>query len=226
MNRIIFILILAFINTSFAISKLPNNLINLSSQDGTYFFKKSLNENTLKLLSHFVTQKTNTYCGIASAVMILNAAEVSPPLDSNHSPHHYFTQENFFSNSLKKIIFEEEVKTKGISLKKLSDAIQTHGLKTKIYYANVLNENKFRQILKDAILKKQFIIINFLRSKLNQNGGGHHSPIAAYDTESDHFLVLDVSRYKYPTYWVKTENLWKAINTTDNGIYRGFILID
>lgn len=28
-------------------------------------------------------------------------------------------------------------------------------------------------------------------------GGGHHSPVAAYHQDSDSFLVLDVSRYKW-----------------------------
>jgi len=31
---------------------------------------------------------------------------------------------------------------------------------------------------------------------LQEPGGGHHSPIAAYNAQADAALVLDVSRYK------------------------------
>ena len=34
--------------------------------------------------------------------------------------------------------------------------------------------------------------------------GGHISPLAAYDAETDRLLILDVSRYKYPPVWVTT----------------------
>jgi Phytochelatin synthase len=33
---------------------------------------------------------------------------------------------------------------------------------------------------------------------IGQEQGGHISPLAAYDAETDRFLILDVSRYKYP----------------------------
>lgn len=52
-----------------------------------------------------------------------------------------------------------------------------------------------------------------------------NSPLAAYDLQSDRFLLLDVARYKYPAYWVKTEDLWNAVNTKDDNTYRGFIMI-
>ncbi len=40
-------------------------------------------------------------------------------------------------------------------------------------------------------------------------------------------LILDVSRYKYPPVWVKTEDLWKAMNTVDStsGKTRGFVFV-
>jgi len=57
--------------------------------------------------------------------------------------------------------------------------------------------------------------------------GGHISPIAAYNEESDRLLILDVSRYKYPPVWVKTEELWQAMATVDSvsGKTRGFVLV-
>lgn len=85
--------------------------------------------------------------------------------------------------------------------------------------------NSARAILKEALAKKQFIIANLTRAGLGEIGGGHHSPIAAYDEQSDRFLFLDVARYKYPAAWVATSDLWNAIHTLDGGVYRGFITI-
>lgn len=210
----------------YAVEPLPNNLINLKSPFGIILFKRSLNTNLLKLLSHFETQKTVTYCGVASVVMVLNSTEKLPPNDSQHLPYQYFTQDDFFNDQVKKIITSEIVQKKGITLMKLNKVIQLYGLKSRLYYANKLNIYEFRNIIKSAILKQQFVIVNFLRSELNQKGGGHHSPLTAYDEQTDSFLILDVARYKYPAFWVKAETLWKAINTKVGDASRGFIVID
>lgn len=85
-----------FITESFAVEPLPENLIEISSKPGAYLFEKNINHNLLSLLEHFTTQKTVTYCGVASVIMVLNSAGVSAPIDSQHSPYHYFTQEDFF----------------------------------------------------------------------------------------------------------------------------------
>lgn len=61
-----------------------------------------------------------------------------------------------------------------------------------------------------------YIIVNYQRSVLGQSKSGHISPLAAYHEQSDRFLIEDVASYKYPPVWVSTENLWKAMNTTDS----------
>jgi hypothetical protein len=52
---------------------------------------------------------------------------------------------------------------------------------------------------------------------MGQETGGHISPLAAYDSKSDRFLILDVARYKYPPVWVSASDLFVAMNTTDTG---------
>jgi hypothetical protein len=51
-------------------------------------------------------------------------------------------------------------------------------------------------------------------------------PVAAYNKQTDRFLILEVARYKYPAFWIKTEDLWKGVNTMDNDVSRGFIIIN
>lgn len=218
--------VLFFTTAIYAVEPLPNNLISLNSPQGLILFKKDINTNTLKLLSHFTTQKTVTYCGVASVVMVLNSSDLTPPPDSQHAAYYYFNQDDFFNNETNKIILPEEVQKNGITLLKLSKIVKSYGLKNEPFFANNLDVDKFRNTLKNAILDDKFVVINFLRSKLGQNGGGHHSPIAAYDEETDRFLLLDVARYKYPAYWVKTQDLWNAINTLDGNTYRGFLVIE
>lgn len=222
-----FCVLFFFVQTIGAVESSSNALINFDSQPGLLLFKKNSNVNTLKLLEHFTTQKTVTYCGIASAVMLLNAIGVTPPMDLQHSPPdaYYFNQDNIFNDAVKKIITPEEVAKKGISLSQLNQVIQSYGLKTKLVFSNEINLNRFRVLLKDAITDKKLVIVNFSRTHLHQKGVGHHAPIAAYDEKTDRFLLLDVARYKYDSYWIKTTDLWQAIHTQADNTYRGFILV-
>lgn len=217
--------IFAFITKCYAVEPLPDNLIDISSKPGMVLFSKNINQNLLKLLEHFTTQKTMTYCGVASAVMVLNSSGLAAPIDFQHAPYHYFTQEDFFNEQVQQIINVEEVQKVGINLLTLNRVIQSFGLKSEVFFANELSLDEFRSLLKNTLLNQQFIIVNFLRTELQQQGNGHHSPIAAYDEKTDRFLILDVARYKYPAYWVKAEDLWNAVNTKDNDTYRGFIII-
>ncbi|MBP6917302.1 MAG: phytochelatin synthase family protein [Legionellaceae bacterium] len=207
-----------------SVEPIAKDLIGFNSKHGKIIFQRSLNHNELKLLAHFTTQKTGTYCGIASAVMILNAAETPAPFDSQHPPYHYFNQDDFFNAPVTQIITLEKIQKAGIPLKELAEVIQDYGLKTQVYYASDLNLELFRSLLRKAISNQHFIIVNFLRTSLGQEGSGHHSPVAAYDTITDRFLILDVARYKYPAYWVKAANLWNAVNTKDKTRYRGFLV--
>ena len=46
--------------------------------------------------------------------------------------------------------------------------------------------------------------------------------------DTDRFLVLDVSRYKYPPVWVEADDLYAAMNTPDSDNQnrtRGFVLV-
>ena len=74
------------------------------------------------------------------------------------------------------------------------------------------------------------MLINFSRETMSDDGqgGGHFSPLAAYDEETDSFLVVDVARYKYPPFWVDADLLWQAMATTDavSDRHRGYVIID
>jgi hypothetical protein len=74
----------------------------------------------------------------------------------------------------------------------------------------------------------QYVLVNFLRSAIGEEQFGHISPLAAYDAASDRFLILDVSRYKYPPVWVTAADLFRAMNTPDSDNQnrsRGYVII-
>lgn len=220
-----FIMLLSMSRISLAQNNLPPNLTDFSSNEGIKLLENNITPNTLKLLLHFTTQKNLTYCGIASAVMILNASSIEPINDNQHPSYKYYNQDNFFTAKVKAITTPEIVNKRGITMGELSKALEAHGLVAVPYYSNLITIDDFRTIIKSAIKSNDFIIVNFLRSKINQNGGLHHSPIAAYDANTDQVLILDVSRYKYTSYWVKITELWNSVNVFVNNNWHGMIVI-
>jgi Phytochelatin synthase len=160
--------------------------------------------------------------------MVLNALKVEAPKDPTYEPYRMFTQDNFFTPDVKKVLPPELVRKQGVTLKQITEALKTFHVKVKTYYANDLTLEKFRSLAADTTSQNRgYIIVNFLRTGLGEEGGGHFSPLAAYDKKTDRFLMLDVARYRYPPVWVTTADLWKGINTRDAGANasRGFVIL-
>jgi hypothetical protein len=115
-----------------------------------------------------------------------------------------------------------------MTLAQLGGLLTSHGAKVKVYHGSDVDLNQFRFLLvQNLSARGNFAIINYLRKSIGQERGGHISPIAAYNQATDRFLILDVSRYKYPPVWVKAVDLWQAIRTidSDSGKTRGFVLV-
>ena len=52
----------------------------------------------------FLTQKTQSFCGVASIVMVLNALGVPAPTTPEYRPYTVFTQENFFNDQTEEVL--------------------------------------------------------------------------------------------------------------------------
>jgi hypothetical protein len=88
--------------------------------------------------------------------------------------------------------------------------------------------DQFRELAATALESKDhYLIVNYSREILGQVGGGHFSPLGAYDRNTDRFLIMDVARYKYPPAWVKATDLWDAMNTDDLDAKakRGYVVV-
>ncbi len=212
----------AFMLTPPTVNRLvvPSNLIALDSKIGQQLLAESrFKSDYTSLAQHFQTQKLRAYCGVASAVMIINA------LKSSAQP---LSQDIFFTDRTQKVRSPYEVAFFGMNLAQLSDLLRSHKVNVEIQYASDATLEKFRTQVKENLNRdRDFVIVNYDRASVNQGKGGHISPISAYHEKSDRFLIADVSSYKYPPVWVSTSQLWNAINTQDRTTNRtrGYLLV-
>lgn len=191
---------------------LAENLINFNSQDGeTLLMNSKAKQDFIPLSINFVTQKNLAYCGVASMVMVLNGIGIPAPLAEEYQGfgrnYQTFTQTNIFNDKTDKVITADKIKRGGMTLDELGKFLASYQLKTEVYHAEDLNIEQFRSlIVKNLQESNNFILVNYLRKNIAQKTGGHISPIAAYNQETDRFLILDTARYKYPPVWVKQKN--------------------
>ena len=209
---------------------LPETLIGASSDKGeALLIDADAREAYFPLVNSFVTQQNQAFCGVASTVMILNAMELPAPAVPAYDPYRTFTQDNLLTPETEKIIPLELIKKQGITVDQLAGLIGTFPVTVKLTHAADSSVDTFRTEARTALATPgHFVIINYLRKAIGQEKGGHISPLAAFDVETDRFLILDVARYKYPPVWVKTADLFGAMNTTDkdnDNKTRGYIVI-
>jgi hypothetical protein len=209
---------------------LPQNLINLNSNEGAELLKDSEALQSYWPLSiQFVTQENQAFCGVATIVMVLNALNVPAPTTPEFEPYKTFTQENVFTPATEKVLPQETLRKMGMTLDQIGGFISTYGVKAEVHHAADSSLEEFRTLAKENLgTANRHVIVNYLRKSLGQEKGGHISPLAAYDADTDRFLLLDVARYKYPPVWISAAELFNAMNTTDSDNQnrtRGFVLV-
>jgi Phytochelatin synthase len=209
---------------------LPQNLTGFSTHDGEVDFAESdAREAYFPLASNFLTQKTQAFCGVASIVMVLNALGVPAPPVPEYAPYRTFTQDNVLNNETDAVLPRETLARQGMTLDQLGAILATEPVKAEVHHASDSSVDEFRK-LATAYLGEpgHFVIVNYLRKSIGEQTGGHISPLGAYDGRADRFLILDVARYKYPPVWVKTADIFAAMNTPDaanDNKTRGFVLV-
>lgn len=184
--------------------------------------------NFWKLLRYYESQIMPTGCSIASSVIALNALAVIPPKSKQFEKYPMFTQENFLTIEFSEIVSPIDVIERGMSQKELAEVLRLLPISVTMHEALSLSEDEIRSLLVAALENpNQCVLALFQRKVLNQKGGGHWSPVAAYDAASDSFLILDVARFKYPPFWVNATDLIHAMQTHNlYGQSRGFLILD
>ncbi|EAQ74049.1 putative phytochelatin synthase-like protein [Synechococcus sp. WH 5701] len=181
------------------------------------------------LAEQFLTQANLAYCGVASMVMVLNSLAVPAPSAAGYGSYRFWTQENVFEAAATRAVLSPEVVARqGMTLQELGDLLASHGLQARAIHGDRLSLAQFRLLVRSNLAQSSDrLLVNYDRKALGQAGGGHISPLAAYNAATDRVLILDVARYRYPSVWVPLTDLWQAIRTTDtsSGRSRGVVVV-
>lgn len=213
-------------------TKLDAPLIYFLDPQSADLLEHAEKQDFMPLISRFESEYQATFCGIASSVMALNALGIKPPTAARWYPYAYWDQDNIFSTEvLKRVKSESGVNADGITLEELETLLNISGAKAQKVFASDTGVDAFRAAARAAIADPDAILlVNFGRAQLGQPGiagGGHISPVAAYNEKADRFLILDVARYKFLPSWVTADRLYAAMNTPDSssGKTRGYVIV-
>jgi Phytochelatin synthase len=209
---------------------LPPNLIASTTQEGeALLIGAEAHEAYFTLVSNYLTQQTQSFCGVASMVMVFNAMQLPAPEVPAYAPYRTFTQDNVLDARTEAILPRDTILKQGITLDQMGALLAVQPVNVTVRHASDSSLDSFRSEASSHLQQPgQFVLVNYFRNALGQQKGGHFSPLAAYDKDSDRFLILDVARYKYPPVWVKAEELFAAMNTKDSDNddkSRGYVLI-
>ena len=146
------------------------------------------------------------------------------PVANTYAPYQYLTQEAAFAQPcVRSVVTHTGVNlsavfltSNGATLDEWQQYTSCFAPATRTHAANS-SLQAFRAAVTAAFSADplRYIAINYQRVAVGQTGGGHMSPIAAYDASTDTALVLDVARYRYPPSWISLATLFASMATTD-----------
>ena len=211
---------------------LPDSVIGLTTPEGeALLFSAEARNDYFPLSIHFTTQINPAYCGPATIAMVLNALDVPRPASAMTGGLGMFDQENIFTPATDAVKPAAAILSPpyGMTLDELGGVLAAYDLDVEVVHAGDSDLERFRQTaIAQLADDDHFILVNYLRKAIGQEAGGHISPLGAYDEDTDRFLILDVSRYKYPPVWVEAAALFGAMNTTDSdndNRTRGYVIV-
>lgn len=222
--------ILLFIVAMFATSPVARaDIVYLPTDQGAErFHRADAGTAALSLLSYFETEERQTFCGPTSLAIALDSMGIAAPTPPAFFPYHLLTQDTVFTPQNLAVKSYASVEASGLTLDELGKFAANLGVATDVIHATDLAPDALRSRLRAALndVDKR-VIVNYSRVALGQEGGGHISPLAAYDAESDSFLVLDVARYKYTPAWVSYDLLLAGMRLVDpdSRLSRGALIV-
>lgn len=115
----------------------------------------------------------------------------------------------------------------GLELRELHGILQAHDLSVELRVADdkLADEQIRRELITNLATPDDYVIVNIFRPVLGQKGGGHLSPLGAYDKASDSFLLMDVNPNSQPWVWIPAPVLFKSMRTLDVNENRGYLLV-
>ena len=230
-------------------------LVPFSSDEGLARLARSTAKVDFPALANqFEPQSNATFCGPTSAAIVLNAvnersaslprdrsrlrAEDLQNIPGNFDPTNpRFTQDNVITKGQKtraQVLGEpvtingKQVGDFGYQVRQLDEMLRANGATTRLVIVDdAKREEDIRADLVGNLQRRgDYVIVSYRRDAVGQRGGGHISPLGAYDADSDSFLVLDVNPASAGWVWMSTRTLVKGMRTFDTVENRGYILIE
>jgi hypothetical protein len=205
------------------------------------------------LANQFEAQSNVAFCGPATVAIVLNTLRSGSrdlprdrsrlsPEDLRYIPSGVdltvprFTQDNVIGKGQKtraQVLGEpvtvdgKQVRDGGYQLRQLDELLRAHDLVTRLV---VVDDKKSEEEVRADFVENlkragDYVIVNYRREQVGQRGGGHISPLGAYDAESDSVLVMDVNPASAGWVWIPIATLIKAMRTFDTVENRGCILV-
>jgi hypothetical protein len=168
------------------------------------------------LLGALQTQQKGSWCGVASAVSVLGARGDA------------LTQDAFFTPEVTAVRPWWRTTFGGMPIGDLEGMLEAHGADATVTFAGESSEAEFRaEVAANLSTSGDWLIVNYDRRVVGEEGGGHISPLGAYDATADMVLLLDVASYKYPPHWLPLSQLFRAMDTPDSesGTTRGWVAV-
>jgi len=206
------------------------------------------------LANQFEAQYNGAFCGPTSAAIVLNTVngrgtgvprdhtrlrkddvQFMPPGADPIVPR--FTQDSVIDKGPKtraQVLGEpvtvggKQIRDFGYQLRQFDAMLRANSLATKaVVVDDKMPEQAIRADLAGNLAHGgDYVIVNYRREAVGQKGGGHISPLGAYDAASDSFLVLDVNPAAAGWVWMTTATLVQGMRTFDTVENRGYVLVN
>ena len=201
---------------------LPDGLISIDSRVGrTLLADSEKTADYQPLVRWYVPQDKLSWCGVASATIVVNALGLNEPGPALRQP-------KLFTREARQVRSRVRTTWGGMTLQELAGILQTWDAHAEPFHAEEHDIVRFRMLARGNLGDpSDFLVVNYHRSKLGQAGAGHISPVAAWDQDTDRVLILDTASYRYPWTWVRIKDLFGAMNTQDraSGRSRGWLVV-
>jgi len=232
----------------------PTALVPFASDEGLARLGRSgAKVDFAALANQFEAQYNGAFCGPTSAAIVLNTVKSrSADLTRDHTrlrkedvqfmpagadpivPR--FTQDSVIDRGPKTraqvlgepiIIGSKQVRDFGYQLRQFDAMLRANGLVTTVVVVDdARSDLAIRADLQGNLARGgDYVIVNYRREAVGQQGGGHISPLGAYDAASDSFLVLDVNPAAAGWVWMPAATLVRGMRTFDTVENRGYVLV-
>ena len=229
-------------------------LVDFASEEGMQRLARATARSDFAVLANqFEPQSNNAFCGPTSAAIVLNALYAGRtelprdrsrlrPADGRYLPAGAdlslprFTQDNVIDRGPKTRaqvlgepmrIGDKTINDFGYQLAQFEDLLRANGAHVRrVVVDQQVSEEAIRSDLIGNLQRGgDYVVVNYLRQAVGQQGGGHHSPLGAYDAATDSFLILDVNPGTTNWVWIPAATLIAAMRTFDTVENRGYVLV-